>query len=595
MLEFAKSRWKTTKMLATADGPGTISGSAAPTITAAPTIFQGDLLFQKQIPLIVKQQQHHLPLSCGASVAGGTPSCPPTPLLFGNGGGPGQQHQQHNNFSNGTFSLQRRQLVTATVSFGFKNTSLSTGLSQVSPNRPKVLQITLTDEQDPYFLYQLEISEDEFVELKNEQNLLVDFAEFPWKFIELLEECIRASTTSSNASSSAAATPKFLAQMTNYSAGTPAARSLFTVVETNTFKHITHLSLQFLPGTDQSVKKYLASLVQSYKEQTTQLQSRLSVTDCSLRAELKSMADENARLKDSLDCLRFEASESESRLRLQHAEELAGERERLARERESVLRDLENGKGAMMSRYELQLSQLNSQLHESQTQQATISSKLRVTEDQLTAVRGRAEELQRDNELLRSESSRMREEKSESVGARQELEKSSNVLRKRCDDLESALKDKTAAVARLEDLCEQNRLLKSRLDQELDLFKSQSTELEQQLSVSVGEINKANEIIMKLQSDLKNSKSKLKLKSVVTVQQEKLIEEKQAFVEATQKELAEVKELLSRREQETDALRKNNESLKQQVEDGKKVISENNNGTDKCSLIMYIGSRLNSH
>ena len=54
----------------------------------------------------------------------------------------------------------------------------------------QVLEVQLTDESDPFFLYQLDIGEDDFHTLKSEQNLLVDFAHFPVKFIELLEECI---------------------------------------------------------------------------------------------------------------------------------------------------------------------------------------------------------------------------------------------------------------------------------------------------------------------------------------------------------------------------------------------------------------------
>lgn len=61
-----------------------------------------------------------------------------------------------------------------------------------STARWKVLQITLTDESDPFFLFQLEIGEEDFHQLKSEQNLLVDFSEFPYKFVELLEECIHA-------------------------------------------------------------------------------------------------------------------------------------------------------------------------------------------------------------------------------------------------------------------------------------------------------------------------------------------------------------------------------------------------------------------
>lgn len=64
-------------------------------------------------------------------------------------------------------------------------------LSIKGPGRIKVLEITLTDETDPFFLCQLDIGEEDFHTVKNEQNLLVDFQQFPHKFIELLEECVK--------------------------------------------------------------------------------------------------------------------------------------------------------------------------------------------------------------------------------------------------------------------------------------------------------------------------------------------------------------------------------------------------------------------
>jgi spindle assembly abnormal protein 6 len=50
----------------------------------------------------------------------------------------------------------------------------------------------LTDEKDPFFLFQLEITAESFHALRAEQNILVDFLQFPLKFIELLEECIKS-------------------------------------------------------------------------------------------------------------------------------------------------------------------------------------------------------------------------------------------------------------------------------------------------------------------------------------------------------------------------------------------------------------------
>ena len=52
----------------------------------------------------------------------------------------------------------------------------------------------ITNELDPIFLYSLEVNEDDFQSLKVDQYLLVDFATFPYKFIELLEQCIISSS-----------------------------------------------------------------------------------------------------------------------------------------------------------------------------------------------------------------------------------------------------------------------------------------------------------------------------------------------------------------------------------------------------------------
>lgn len=43
------------------------------------------------------------------------------------------------------------------------------------------------------------------------------------------------------------------------------------VVETNPFKHLTHLSLKFLPGSDAEVKKYLASCLKNLLVRIQQL------------------------------------------------------------------------------------------------------------------------------------------------------------------------------------------------------------------------------------------------------------------------------------------------------------------------------------
>ena len=41
--------------------------------------------------------------------------------------------------------------------------------------------------------------------------------------------------------------------------------STLNVIETNSFKHLTHLALKFLPGSDSDVKKYLADCLKKFE------------------------------------------------------------------------------------------------------------------------------------------------------------------------------------------------------------------------------------------------------------------------------------------------------------------------------------------
>lgn len=62
-------------------------------------------------------------------------------------------------------------------------------LRSAGAHSEQALIVELTDEKDPLFLFTLECGESQFYNLKAEQNLLVDFQQFPGKFIELLEQC----------------------------------------------------------------------------------------------------------------------------------------------------------------------------------------------------------------------------------------------------------------------------------------------------------------------------------------------------------------------------------------------------------------------
>jgi hypothetical protein len=143
-----------------------------------------EILFFQDVPVAIKVASSGL-----AGYATPSANIPPSPLssslLSSQGLSPQHTSQTQTQTTQSSASETRKKTIQVQVS----------RRSSLLPNgqRVKFLDIRLTDESDPYFLYQLGIAQEDFHSLRLEQNLLVDFIDFPVKLIELLEECQRAS------------------------------------------------------------------------------------------------------------------------------------------------------------------------------------------------------------------------------------------------------------------------------------------------------------------------------------------------------------------------------------------------------------------
>ena len=117
---------------------------------------------------------------------------------------------------------------------------------QVGTTIAKELVIRLTDEDDLFFLGQLRLSEEDFLILKAQQGLLVDFLAFPRRFVDLLEQCLSEETREA---------PRYMLQII---ASRDQGRDLWllNVVEANPFKHLTHLSLKYVDALEQESPNY---------------------------------------------------------------------------------------------------------------------------------------------------------------------------------------------------------------------------------------------------------------------------------------------------------------------------------------------------
>lgn len=202
-----------------------------------------------------------------------------------------------------------------------------------------MLELQLTIENDPHFLFHLTLNEQEFHDLKQQQTLLVDFLQFPHKVVELLQECIKEQSQSH---------PKFICQLLQ----SDDSLWSFSVIETNTFKHINHLSLRFTPGNDFTIKNYLAVVVSDLKQQRSTLEQELAGN----RARLEHSTAAFEQIKADLENTKAEFQEQICKLNLDHANQLAEERQK-------NLVDIEETRRLIQSDAELQRRNFEEQVY----------------------------------------------------------------------------------------------------------------------------------------------------------------------------------------------------------------------------------------
>ncbi|KAJ3171156.1 Spindle assembly abnormal protein 6 [Geranomyces variabilis] len=443
------------------------------------------------------------------------------------------------------------------------NINVQVGLASRNSGRLKVLEVQLTDDADPFFLYHLEVGEDDFHALKEEQNLLVDFQQFPVNFIELLESCQHVSGVS----------PKFIAQLTTE--GT-VDHAVLQVVETNRFRNITHISLKFTPGNDAAVKQYLAQLVKDFKVENNTLRDQLNSTGSNLASRLKESEQTAANLSAELERTRLANAEHVSRLQLQHAEDSARERETLIRQREEEKLAFEREKRTIEIKSEDKIKSLSQELASLNSAHSHMLAHAQSLETAQSNNNKQMDALRRDLTIATQDLEAERGRTRDLTRVNAELDAERRTLKDGLSRLERDGNEKLAGEKRLEELLEIANERKATVEQALETAKGKNARLDEALKRATEEINKGNDIIRRLQSDLKSSKAKLKLKNVVTLQQEKLLDEKIAGVQAQQKEVADLRESLAAARKDAEAASARIEQLANEVRERQAIIDDNN-------------------
>lgn len=408
--------------------------------------------------------------------------------------------------------------------------SISIDSDSSAASRQQQMSFQLTDETDPFFLYTLRVSEEEFQVLKVDQSILVDFSEFPSKFIELLQSCVTAADDDA---------PKFSAGLVSTTDGT-----FLSVVETNQFKNLTHLRLEFRAGNDTAVKKYLAKELEKAKGQRDRMQEQLA-------AQVKNHHESIAHSDETALGLRQELEKATSELnglRLQHATVSAEMREQSAQFQQEMRVAHESEKRDMSRMHTEREASLVGQAEE-------LRGRLERLEADRSSLQGTSRELatklqsaEHELSIVREDLTRQREENKASDRVRHEQDKTIQQNAVRLSTLEQQVSDGKDMAAQLTQLVESANAQKSGMEEQLRMMRSTNTSLSDKCKSYSLEVSKANSVIEHLHDELKAAKTKLKVKSAVVMQQEQVVGDKDKTIRDREQTIKGLEVNLSERE-----------------------------------------------
>ncbi|NWR73578.1 SAS6 protein, partial [Centropus unirufus] len=460
-------------------------------------------------------------------------------------------------------------------------------LSTSNPVHRKDLAVRLTDDTDPFFLYNLVISEEDFQRqvklqyfvLKSQQGLLVDFSAFPQKFIDLLQQCIQEQNKD---------IPRFLLQLVSSASLLDHTPVHLNVVETNPFKHLTHLSLKFLPGNDAEIKKFLASCLKCLKEDKMMLEEKLRRTEEDLTRQLSYAQQQSLSEKSrELDKLKSEWTSCTTALTNKHTQELTNEKERALQAQAQYQQQHEQQKKELENLHQKSIQQLQNRLSELEVINKDLTERRYKGDSAVRELKAKLSGIEDESQRAKQEVLSLRRENTTLDAECHEKEKLINQLQTRVAVLEQEIKDKDQLVIRTKEVLDATQEQKVILEESTEKKQSHIEKLETTIKSLSAELLKANEIIKKLQGDLKTLMSKLKLKNTVTIQQEKLLAEKEERLQKEQRELQETGQALRTKEQEVCKLREQLETTVQKLEESRQLLKTNEN------VITWLNKQLN--
>ena len=457
----------------------------------------------------------------------------------------------------------------------------------------KIVHFEVTDDNDPYFVYMLDVGEQDFHQLKRDQSILVDFSIFPNMFIELMNNCVTAAskgnnhqnnnteettennnnnnnnnnnttTTNTAINNNGEEVPPFMARI-NESTG------VFSVIECNNFKQITHISLQLRQGNDSSIKAYLASRLNHMCQVNKNNNNEIDRLTTALNLEKSVTSDLTEEMRE----LRTHREVDMQSVRAKHSEELS----RQAMQASEILEAERSSRAEEVNRlrqvYDEYVATTNEKLG---VLEKNLSEEQRIRSQTEFKVRELSRELENcnlDRDKLLIDAKSMDEKFRDLTIKATTLDREMTGLQVKNESLEKQMVDKDNAMGRSEALIQAAEAAKSTSDEKVTAYFNSLQGMKEKLQSAVNEINKGNQVISSMQTDAQRSREVITTKNDVLRRQESLVHELRNRVGEADRKVDQATDILSNKESQLANTTRELEATKDRLSEATEIISSN--------------------
>ncbi|RNF25910.1 spindle assembly 6 [Trypanosoma conorhini] len=399
---------------------------------------------------------------------------------------------------------------------------VQTGRGGVNSLSRKVC-VRLTDPTDPFFLFELELLEDDYGSFKQRLELLVDFSGFPRYLVSMLNGIVNG------------AMPYSVCFVVD---NRDTLRGMLRVLERTEFRTVEHISLLLMRQGDAGQKRYLAERFQHFERAYTRAVVEHRSAAAAATANIESLKSEVATLQEGCDSLReelrLEVAKSEknqlssvSQLREEHANELA----RLRSSMEAELRRLTGKAEEVQARLMEDVRTKDKSMQEANKRVTSLESSIVALQSQLRVAGDKCHAQARELEELRSSNHELQNFRSNATRSISDNELHSVKLQERVRGLVQTLKSRDDEVQSLREQYQKQ-------DGYIRIITSQNEQLTEQNKKNEVSLKKAHHIIATQLNHIKGAKERERMMRSQLRSQEALLQDKVDTVTRLRDELA---------------------------------------------------------